>query len=115
MHELSIAQALIEHLDREMTSRGVERLVSLTVRIGKLRGIIPDSFIFCMDILLARNEITKGAQVRIIDEPVRCACLDCGKECELDDVFPRCLACHSRNVRVISGTELRFESMEVEP
>lgn len=115
MHELSLAQALLDHLEREIGNHRVERLVSLTVRIGRLRGVIPESFVFCMGVLLAKNPVTAGAEVRVVEEPVRCRCLDCGRESTLDDVFPRCLDCHSRNVQVTTGKELTFLSMEVEP
>ena len=47
MHELSLCQTLIDHVEKEVERAGQKgRVVRLELRIGRLSGVCPDSLEF---------------------------------------------------------------------
>jgi hydrogenase nickel incorporation protein HypA/HybF len=108
MHELSITRSVValcaEH------ARGA-RVTRVTLEIGKLSALMPDSIRFCFDIC-AEGTPVAGAELEIIETPGRALCLDCGSEFAMTGLFGRC-GCGSAKLQLISGEELRIKQMEV--
>jgi len=109
MHELSISRAILDTATRHAAGRRVV-LVSLT--IGALRQVVPESLKFCFQIV-ARDTVCDGAllQARMVRARLRCAC---GKEWELDDPCFRCPRCGGGQVSVLDGDQLSVDCIEVE-
>lgn len=51
----------------------------VTLEVGKLAAVVPDSLRFCFDIY-AKDTMIEGAELEIIEIPVRAHCRDCGDE-----------------------------------
>ncbi len=109
MHELSISRAILDTADRYAAGR---RVVRLSVDVGTLRQVVPDSLVFYFDIL-ARGTVCEGAlmQPRLVPARLRCGC---GEEWELAELSFRCPRCAGADVTVLQGDELRVDSIEVE-
>jgi hydrogenase nickel incorporation protein HypA/HybF len=109
MHELSLSRAILDTADRHAAGR---RVVRLSVTIGTLRQVVPDSLVFYFKIL-ARGTVCEGAllQPRLVPARLRCAC---GEEWELAELSFRCPRCVGAEVTVLDGDELRVDSIEVE-
>ena len=105
MHELSLARAIVDTVERHAGGCQV-RLVSL--RVGALRQVVPDSLGFYLEIA-ARGTVCEGARFDVELVPVRLEC--CGAEWEPPSF--RCPACGAGGV-VTSGDEFLVESIEIE-
>lgn len=108
MHELGITRNVVAICSEQAHGAQVRRI---TLEIGKLSAILPDSVRFCFDIC-AQGTLVEGANLEIIETPGLARCLDCGGEVALAQIIGRC-ECGSRNLKVMAGEELKIKEMEV--
>jgi len=112
MHELSIAQALIEELDRAARAEHASAVTRLTVAVGVLSGVEPEALKMAFP-LAAEGTLSENAElvVEIVTAEVRCP--NCDETTE--PLFPvmACVKCGSVDIEVISGRELLIRSAEL--
>jgi hydrogenase nickel incorporation protein HypA/HybF len=110
VHELSLSGAIVKTVERHAEGR---RVTVVNLRVGGLRQVVPDTLAFYFE-LVARGTVCEAA--RLEQELVRPSlrCNACAHEWPLDVPAFRCPACGTSDVAVISGDELRVESIEVE-
>jgi hydrogenase nickel incorporation protein HypA/HybF len=114
MHELSIVEALIEQVQREVRRSGVEgRIVKLELSIGRLSGVHVDSVRFAFD-LLVPDSILAGTEIVIQEPKPTCRCNSCHAATEIDDLVLHCPSCSSDDVVIEGGRELMLQSIDVE-
>ena len=113
MHEMSIAQSLLDIILQESGNHQVNRVVSVALRVGELSSVETESLRFCFD-LIAQGTIVEGAELQIERVPVTCRCEGCGTEFTVEHLLFICPSCGSRRVEVLSGRELNIQSLEVE-
>ena len=114
MHELSIVEALIEQVEREVRRSGENgRVVRLDLSIGRLSGVCPDSLRFAYELLAPETPLA-AAELCITEPPAVCSCGDCGARTELEDLAASCPACGSPNVTIEGGQELLLQTIELE-
>ena len=109
MHELSIAQAIVDVATRHAGGSRVERV---HVRIGHLRQVVPSALVFAFE-LCAHGTPVEGAELEIEPIPIRAACRACDTESDLAGFPLACPVCGSLNVEVVQGEELQVESLEL--
>ena len=109
MHELSIAQAIVDVAARHAGPARVERV---HVRIGHLRQVVPSALAFAFE-LCAHGTSLDGAELEIEHVPIGAVCLGCGTDSELDGFPLACPACGGMAVDVVRGEELQVESLEL--
>jgi hydrogenase nickel incorporation protein HypA/HybF len=110
MHELSIATAVLNTALKHAGDRPVE-LVSL--RVGGLRQVVPDSLRFYWEIV-ARGTACEGAELKLTEIGVRLRCLECAHDWEATIPAFRCPRCTSAQVTIVAGEELEVDYIEVE-
>jgi len=110
MHELSIAGAIVDTATRHADGRPVA-LVS--VRIGPLRQIVPDSLRFYFEIV-ARGGACENASLTLTQVALLLRCRDCGLEWEPAEPEFRCPRCGHGSVEILTGEELEIDYIEVE-
>lgn len=108
MHELGITRSVVAICSEQARGAPVRRV---TLEIGKLSAVLPDSVRFCFDIC-ARGTLLEGAALDIIEVPGAALCRDCGAEVPLSQLYGRC-GCGSANLRLVAGEELKIKEMEV--
>ncbi|MBV8506746.1 MAG: hydrogenase maturation nickel metallochaperone HypA [Alphaproteobacteria bacterium] len=108
MHELSIAQSIVEMVGERAGDARVHRL---TLVIGRLSGVMPDALRFCFDVC-AEGTVLEGAILEIIEPSGRGRCLDCGREQEITSLFEMCV-CGATGLDCVTGNELRIKEMEM--
>lgn len=110
MHELALASAIVDAVVRHAEGRQVT-VVSL--RIGVLRQVVPESLEFCFGIV-ARESVCEGARLDYEVVPAVLRCRECGTEWTLECPPFTCPACSSGDVGAIAGEEFLIESIELE-
>jgi hydrogenase nickel incorporation protein HypA/HybF len=114
MHELSIVEALIDQVGRELDRAGQPgRVARLELSIGRLSGVHSESLRFAFE-LLAPSTPVENAEL-VIQEPkaVSC-CRDCGARVEIDDLVVECPRCASLEITIEGGRELLLQSIEIQ-
>jgi len=119
MHEMSIAQSLLELVRQEMDKNNVSRLLKVKVCCGRLNAVVPDALHLAFEALTRQTDL-EGAELEIEEIPLILACGHCGQTFDPGDGdtvffhFP-CPACgedigHS----VQQGRELHIDFIEAE-
>jgi hydrogenase nickel incorporation protein HypA/HybF len=107
MHELSITESVVS----AVLERVDGQIQTVTLLIGRLSGLVPESVRFCFDICTQGTRL-QGATLDIVDVPGRARCVTCGLEFEMPDAIPLC-TCGSANLDIVGGQELRIKHVEV--
>ena len=114
VHELSIVEALIEQVEKEVQRAGQGgRVTGLDLVIGRLSGVNTDSLRFALE-MLAPGTVVEAAEVRITEPNATCRCRTCGQATEVDDLAVCCPACGSGDVYLEGGADLWLQSIELE-
>lgn len=114
MHELSIAEALIEQVEREVRLAGSKgRVLKVELSIGQLSGVHHESLKFALD-LLAPGTLVEKALVEIRRPRAICVCSQCEGRSEIDQWPLGCPKCGSDQITIEGGRELLLESIELE-
>ena len=110
MHELSIAESVIEITLRNADDR---RVVRVDVRVGHLRQVVPSALEFAFE-LVSQGTAAEGAELVIHEVPAAGICRDCGARSVLPGFPLTCSACGGLEVEVVAGEELQVDSLELE-
>jgi hydrogenase nickel incorporation protein HypA/HybF len=112
MHEMSIAQNLLEIIREEMAKHDVRVLKSIRLHIGQLSAVVPDSLSFCFGVMTSGTEL-EGAKLIMEIIPLRAVCKECNQAFEIQDYAFLCPHCGSREINTTSGQDLSIVEMEV--
>ncbi len=111
MHETAIVEGLMRILEKQAAQHRVTRVLSVTVKVGRLRAVEPQQLVACFE-MFAEGTIAEGARLVTDVVPVRAACRACGTEFEVPRFRFECPGCAGGDVEVIQGQELYIESFE---
>jgi len=113
MHEMSIAQSLVDILQDEMVKNNARALKSVKLNIGKLSAIVPEALSFCFEIIVSGTDM-EGAKLMMEIIPLKGVCLDCEQVFEIEDYAFSCPYCNGPNIKTIAGQDLSIVEMEVD-
>ena len=113
MHEMSIAQSLIEVVKEEMLKHDAKSLRSVRLNIGQMSAIVPDSLSFCFNVIITGTQF-EGARLIMDIIPLRGTCHRCKSEFEIKDYAFVCPSCDSSEIETIAGQDLTIVEMEVD-
>lgn len=113
MHELAIAQSLLDIVQQEAVPYEGGKVTRIRLRIGKLSAVVPDALRFAFEVV-SRGGVAEGASLEIEEVPLRLLCHQCGEMVTVDDPLLSCPHCEGTDVEMISGRELEIRSMEIE-
>lgn len=110
MHELSIAQSVVEIARRHADGK---RVVKVELRVGHLRQVVPNALAFSFELVAQGTEV-EGATLDLVPVPAIGICRQCRVQSELT-LFPlQCSACSGFDLQIVAGEELIVESLELE-
>ncbi len=113
MHEMSIAQSVLDIILQESQTHKVNRVLSVALRVGELSAVETESLKFCFE-LITKGTLAEGARLEIERVQVTCRCQDCGSDFSVEELVFSCPACQGPRVEMLSGRELSIESFEAE-
>ncbi len=113
MHEMSLAQALVDQAVELVRLDGCSRVLGVDVRIGALSGVMRDALEFCFP-AAARGTALEGAELRVTEVPLKAMCRDCRIESRPKPFEIQCPHCGSMNLELSDAREFKLVSLEVE-
>ena len=113
MHELSIAQSILDIVNQHLPADNTAAVKSVKVRIGKLSNVLPDSLLFCFEAITKDSDFENTRLILNII-PITIECKDCKKIAEISDFAFSCPSCNSAEIKVITGNDLNVEEIEIE-
>lgn len=114
MHELAIAQSIVEAVEAKATECNAAHVKSVRLKIGEANGVVTDSLTFCFEMLASLEPTLAGAQLLIDTVPHRARCRHCNKEFAIVNFVAQCPTCQEWSNEVISGNEMQIVEMEIE-
>jgi len=111
MHELSIAQNIVDILHDQMRIHNLSRIETVSLRIGVLRAVVLESLSFSFAVLTSGSPL-EGAHLEVEEVPIRGRCIGCGHEFTLKNWMDDCPMCRGARVEIISGKELDIVAIE---
>jgi hydrogenase nickel incorporation protein HypA/HybF len=112
MHELSIAQSLVELAVEATENSGIKRVKALYMKLGVLSGVVKQALEFSFDVVIQGTPL-EGAKLVIEDVPVKIFCPNCREARVLPEPFPmRCPQCGTKSGQVLEGREMELYALE---
>lgn len=111
MHELSIAENILEIVKENLSTTGSVKKVK--VRIGKLANVIPDSLDFCFS-AIAKGTLFEDAKLEIESVNIVAHCENCGSDSEVESYLFQCKKCGNADMKIIAGNELQVVEIEID-
>jgi hydrogenase nickel incorporation protein HypA/HybF len=108
MHELAIAQEVVQLVCEHVAGTRVKRVV---LEIGRLSAVSADAMRGCFE-LCAEGTPLEGAELQIVDVPGLAQCRACAAEVVLERPFGMC-RCGSSDLEWRSGEELTVREVEL--
>ncbi len=113
MHELSIAQNIVEIVHQHVPEDALSGVRSVRLRVGRLSGIVPESLEFSFTAIISGTPLA-SAMLTIEHVPTLCRCGGCQGDFEASDFVFLCPACGGTDIKIISGSDLHVVDIELE-
>ena len=111
MHELSIIENIVEIILAELPKHNIQKVESISLRIGKMRQIVPEALQFGFE-CVSKNTPLEGAELIVENVPIKGHCFNCNHEFILKNWLENCPNCQESKVEIISGKELEIKEFE---
>ena len=113
MHEIGIANAILEAVQSEMVRHSGALPRKIVLRIGELAALDPDSLRFCFEVLTRDTDLASlELEIELCRRRHRCPV--CSAEFTVADHDCRCPQCGQEKTEFISGDQLELAYIEVE-
>jgi hydrogenase nickel incorporation protein HypA/HybF len=112
VHELSLAEGILQIAEGAAQSEGFARVATLQLEAGRLAGVDVHALRFALE-TLAPGTVLDGAEFQIEQPEARATCIDCDEQVWITARGDACPRCGGYHLRVIGGTELRVIRMTV--
>jgi hydrogenase nickel incorporation protein HypA/HybF len=113
MHELSIAQSIVEIIEQHVPENRRPDVRAVSVEVGDFSGVVPDTLLFAFEAIVS-GTLLESARLDIRRVPVVLRCSDCGAEVEGPAPVFACTGCGGSRLRMISGSELQVREVELD-
>jgi hydrogenase nickel incorporation protein HypA/HybF len=110
VHELSVAQAVVDIAARHAGGRPVK---VIELKVGHLRQVVPSALEFAFE-LVAQGTVLEGAELRMEEVAARGACRTCRADTPLPEFPLCCRSCGGFDVEVTHGEELLVDALELD-
>jgi hydrogenase nickel incorporation protein HypA/HybF len=112
MHELAIAQSMVEIIEATARVERVTRVDEVRLVVGALSAVDPQALRFCFDVV-TRGTVAERAALEIATEAASAWCGRCGEGFAVSELPPVCARCGQDGSDLQGGTGIRIAQMEV--
>jgi hydrogenase nickel incorporation protein HypA/HybF len=113
MHEMSLAEGIVQLIDDSAAKNQFQRVKTVWLEIGPLAAVEPEALRFCFDVA-TRGTLAENAKLDIITTAASAWCFSCGETVTISERNGVCPNCGSYQVQVTGGDELRIKELEVD-
>ena len=113
MHELSIAQSIVDSAREHAAEHGGRRVLRIGVRVGEISGVAVEALEFCFGMTVKGTDLD-GAVLDLEPVPVRYRCGSCEHEFHPVEFLADCPTCGSTGSSMVAGDELGLSFLELE-
>jgi hydrogenase nickel incorporation protein HypA/HybF len=113
MHELSLVAELFTILEEKLRAEKAKKITSVSLRIGRLSGIVPELLASAFD-SYKKGTFASKADLRVEIVPLLVRCRSCGKETPTGEPLFVCPACGLKDLEIAEGQDLILEKLEIE-
>ncbi len=113
MHELRIAESVMNIALKEMDNRNLAAITAIGLRVGALSGVNPDALEFGFQAITTDTKLS-GTKLVIEEVPVKGTCRVCKRDFEVTEFVFVCPLCFSGDIEVTQGEELDIAYLETE-
>lgn len=113
MHEMSIAEGIVDIALDTMKANGGTVIHAIQLRLGVMSGVEPAALHFCFD-SVTQGTAAEGAKLELEIVPLTGHCLDCGSNFEVENYTFKCPSCGSVAIKTESGRELQVASIDMD-
>lgn len=113
MHEMAIALALVEQLQRVAAEQRAVRIVRVELECGVMQQVVPEALRLAFAACSA-DTCAAGAELVVREEPLAAVCRACGQRYRpaLDDYT--CPGCRSAEAELVAGRDILLRAVECE-
>ncbi len=113
MHEVGIAQSILEIVEKEVKKNGASKVNKVKLIVGEFTGVVKEALEFALDII-KKNSLAENAEFLIETVNLKTFCQNCdktfvGKE-EAHFLCPDC----NGILGIVEGKELKIDFIDVE-
>jgi hydrogenase nickel incorporation protein HypA/HybF len=113
MHEIGIANSILEATRQELARYPSAKPFRVGVRIGELAAVDPDALTFCFA-AITRDTDMQGLMLEIEFCLRKNRCTACGAEFVVDNFEFQCPGCGGSDTEFLSGDQLELAYLEVD-
>ncbi len=115
MHELSVAEALVQSLDRYQRENG-GKIKKLALSLGRLGGVDPEAlqYVWPTTLAMGGNPELAGCALEIELLPLSFVCRECGAKTQAEKLTLLCPGCNRESLVRDGGRELIMKHIEIE-
>lgn len=115
MHEMAIAESLLEMATNEASKNGCNRITAICVQYGQLSGIMPEALTLCVEMLI-KGTINENMNLQLQKLPLKLLCPFCNTQFggeDADNLLQPCPNCgEDFGHIVLQGKELILAHLE---
>ena len=112
MHELALAESMLEIVDATARRHGAGRVKAIWLEIGALSCVGTEALRFCFD-AVTRGSVAEAARLEIVTTPGQAWCMPCGEIVPLALLGEPCPRCGSHQLEVARGDAMRVKEIEI--
>lgn len=113
MHELGIVFHIIRSVEEVARENSIHRVSSVTLELGEVSGILPDYLVDCWRWACDKNDLMRGAELRVEQIPAVTQCEACGRTYGTVEHGRTCPHCGSDQTYLLQGDEALIKEIAV--
>ena len=112
MHELSLIANLYEIMEAKAKEQKANKITRVKLQVGVFSGVVPEFLRTAFDIY-KKDTLAAEAVLEIETIPLSIECQSCQAKWISDQPVFICGTCGSSDIKILDGTELILEKMEL--
>ncbi len=113
MHELPVAQSILDIALKHAQKADAKRITDLHIVMGELSKLVDELIQFYWE-MIAQDTIAEGAQLHFRMVPAEFQCMACFLKYKPDGEEFSCPNCGAVGVKIIAGEEFALEAIDIE-
>lgn len=113
MHEMSIAEGIIDIALDTLKQNNGSVIHAIQLRLGVMSGVEPAALEFCFE-SVTKGTAAEGAKLELEVIPLTGTCLDCMKHFAVQNYVFKCPNCGSVAINTETGRELQVASIDMD-